>query len=87
MILKNYVNKKKLIIYNAAPFFDTWPKKWKLDKLENYGFNVELWSTEEIFHKKENINAASSGSKEYLYKDLNIIKIKNLKYLENKVSE
>ena len=88
MVLNNYSNKsKKLIIYCASPFFDTWPKKWKLDKFKNYGFDVELWSTEEIFHKLENIKAAASGSNAYSYKDLDITKIKNLTDLENKVAE
>jgi len=87
MIFKNYKNKKKLIIYHAAPYFNTWPRKWKLHELENYGFDVELWSTEEIFWKIENIKAASSGSSSYLYKELKIFKIKDLISLEKKVSE
>ena len=85
MFVKNYSN--KLIIYSAAPFFDTWPKKWKLDKFKNYGFDVELWSTEEIFYNLENIKAAASGSSKYFYTDLDIIKIKNIANLENKVAE
>jgi hypothetical protein len=88
MSLNNYSNKsKKLIIYFHAPFFDTWPKKWELDKFKNYGFDVELWSAEEIFYKLENIKSAASGSRTYLYKDLDIAKIKNLTDLENKVAE
>ena len=88
MILDNYSAKsKKLIIYCPVPFFNTWPKKWKLDELKNYGFDVELWSTEEIFYKLENIKAAASGSSDYLYTDLNIIKIKNFFDLNKKVAE
>ena len=88
MSLNDYSNKsKKLIIYCSVPFFDTWPKKWELDKFKNYGFDVELWSTEEIFHKLEKIKAANSGSSTYSYKDLDITKIKNLTDLENKVAE
>ena len=76
MSLNDYSNKsKKLIIYCSVPFFDTWPKKWALDKFKNYGFDVELWSTEEIFYKLEKIKAAASGSSTYLYKDLDITKI------------
>ena len=88
MFARNNSNKlKKLIIYCSCPFFDTWPKKLKLDEFKNYGFDVELWSTEEIFFKLENIKLASSGSENYLYKDLNIIKIKSLFDLDKKVSE
>ena len=87
MIHSNYTTKsRKLIIYSAAPFFDTWPKKFKLNTFKNYGFDIELWSTTEIFYKPENIIAASSGSNEYLYKDLDVIKIKNLIDLEKKVA-
>ena len=86
MFARNNSNKlKKLIIYCSCPFFDTWPKKLKLDEFKNYGFDVELWSTEEIFFKLENIKLASSGSENYLYKDLNIIKIKSLFDLDKKV--
>jgi hypothetical protein len=88
MVSNNYLNKsKKLIIYCSNPIFDTWPQKFELDKFTNYGFEVELWSTEEIFYKLENIKTAASGSDKYLYKDLDIIKIKNLIDLENKVAE
>ena len=88
MILSNnLIKKKKLIIYCPLPYFNTWPKKWKLHELKNHGFDLELWSTEEIFYKSENIKAATSGSSEYLYKDLDIIKIKSLIDLENKVSQ
>jgi hypothetical protein len=88
MVFNNYLNKsKKLIIYCSNPIFDTWPQKFELDKFTNYGFDVELWSTEEIFYKLENIKAAASGSDNYLYKDLDIVKIKNLNDLENKVAE
>jgi hypothetical protein len=88
MVLNNNSDKsKKLIIYSASPFFDTWPKKFKLDKFKNYGFEVELWSAEEIFFKLENIKNAASGSSEYLYRDLDIIKIKSLAELENKIAE
>ena len=88
MSINNFSNKsKKLIIYSAGPFFDTWPKKFKLDEFKNYSLDIELWSAEEIFYKLENIKAATSGSSEYLYKDLNVIKIKNLSDLENKVSK
>ena len=45
---------KKLIIYCSHPVFDTWPKKFELNKFKNYGFNVEIWSTEQIFYKLEN---------------------------------
>jgi hypothetical protein len=87
MFNKNYLNKsRKLIIYSAAPFFDTWPKKFGLDKYKNYGLDVELWSSAEIFYKLENIKAAYSGSKEYLYRDLDVIKIKNSVELEKKVA-
>ena len=87
MVLNNYSCKtRKLIIYSAAPFFDTWPKKFKLDTFKNYGFDIELWSTTEIFYKSENIIAASSGSNEYLYKDLDVIKIKTFTDLEKKVA-
>lgn len=79
------IKKRKLIVYSAAPFFDTWPKKFELSTFKNYGFDVELWSTAEIFYKPENILAASSGSSEYLYKDLDVIKIKNLFDLEHKI--
>jgi len=85
MVLKNY--SKKLIIYCPVPIFDTWPQKWELDKFKDYGFDIALWSTEEIFYKLENIKAAASGSDKYLYTDLAIIKIKNLNELENRVSE
>lgn len=86
MTLKNSTNKsKKLIIYSSVPVFDTWPKKFKLDKFKNYGFDVEMWSTEEIFFKLENIKASASGSKSYLYKELEVIKIKNFVDLENRV--
>ena len=55
MTIKNYTNKsKKLIIYCSVPVFDTWPKKFKLDEFKNYGFDVEIWSTAEIFFKNEN---------------------------------
>ena len=64
------------------PIFDTWPKKWQLEKFSNYGLDLEIWSTEEIFYKLENIKAAASGSGEYLYTDLPIYKIKNLIELE-----
>jgi hypothetical protein len=84
MVLNNY--SKKLIIYCPVPIFDTWPQKWELDKFKDYGFDVALWSTEEIFYKLENIKAATSGSDTYLYRDLAIIKIKNLNELENRVS-
>ncbi len=88
MSLKSNSKKlKKVIIYSAAPFFDTWPKKLKLDEFENFGLDVECWSTEEIFFESENIKAAASGSKEYLYKDLDIIKFKNLEKFENKVAK
>ena len=88
MVFNNYLNKsKKLIIYCSVPIFDTWPQKWELDKFKNYGFDIELWSTEEIFFKLENIKAAASGSDKYLYTDLYIIKIKNLIDLEKKVAE
>lgn len=87
MPIKNYSNKsKKLIIYTAVPFFDTWPKKFELDTFKYYGLDVELWSTAEIFYKPENIKKASSGSREYLYKDLDVIKIKNFVDLEKKVA-
>ena len=88
MVLNNYSNKsKKLIIYCSVPIFDTWPKKWELRKFINYGFDLEIWSTEEIFYKLENIKAAASGSGKYLYTELPILKIKNLIELEKKVSE
>ena len=88
MTIKNYTNKsKKLIIYCSVPVFDTWPKKWKLVEFKNYGFDVEIWSTEEIFFKQENIKAAASGSKTYRYTELEVIKIKNLLNLEKKIAE
>jgi len=88
MTINSYTNKfKKLIFYCHVPVFDTWPKKWKLDEFKNYGFDVEIWSTEEIFFKIENIKAAASGSKTYSYKDLDVMKIKNLVDLEKKVAE
>lgn len=80
------IKKRKLIVYSSAPFFDTWPKKFNLDKFKNYGFDVELWSSEEIFYKQENIKAAISGSKSYLYKDLEITKIKDFVHFKNKVA-
>ena len=88
MLLNNHSNKsKKLIVYCSVPIFDTWPKKLELEKFKNYGFDVELWSTEEIFHKIENIKAASEGSDGYLYTDMDVIKIRNFVDLENKVKE
>ena len=88
MLLNNYLNKsKKLIIYCSVPIFDTWPRKFKLDEFKNYGFDVKIWSTEEIFFKQENIKAAASGSKTYRYTELEVIKIKNLLNLEKKVAE
>ena len=88
MNLKNHTYKsKKLIIYSAVPIFDTWPKKFKLVEFKNYGFDVELWSTEEIFFKLENIKAAASGSKTYPYTELDVVKIKNFIELEKKVSQ
>ena len=87
MSISNYTNKsKKLIIYTAVPFFDTWPKKFELNTFKNYGLDVELWSTAEIFYNSENIKKASSGSSEYLYKDLDVIKIQNFIDLEKKVA-
>ena len=87
MTLKNFNKKsKKLIIYSSVPVFDTWPKKFKLAQLKNYGFDVEIWSTEEIFFKLENIKAAASGSKSYLYRELDVIKIKNFDDLEKRVA-
>ena len=87
MTLKNFNKKsKKLIIYSSVPVFDTWPKKFKLDQLKNYGFDVEIWSTEEIFFKLENIKAAASGSKSYLFRELDVIKIKNFDDLEKRVA-
>ena len=50
------IKKRKLIVYSSAPFFDTWPKKFNLDKFKNYGFDVELWSSEEIFYKQKRRN-------------------------------
>ena len=88
MVLSNYSSKsKKLIIYCPLPFLGAWPKKFKLDEFKNYGFDVELWSAEEIFFKPENIKAATSGSSKYLYTDLNIIKIKSILDLDKKVAE
>jgi len=88
MTINSYTNKfKKLIIYCHVPVFDTWPKKFKLDEFKNYGFDVEIWSTAEIFFKIDNIKGAASGSKTYVYKDLDVIKIKNLVDLEKKVAE
>ncbi len=88
MVLNNFSNKsKKLIIYCSVPIFDTWPKKWQLEKFINYGFDLEIWSTEEIFYKLKNIKAAASGSGKYLYTDIPIVKIKNLIELEKRVSE
>ncbi len=88
MALNNYSNKsKKIVIYCSVPIFDTWPKKWQLEKFSNYGLDLEIWSTEEIFYKLENIKAAASGSGEYLYTDLPIYKIKNLIELEKRVSQ
>ena len=88
MSLKSNSKKlKKIIIYSASPFFDTWPKKFKLNEFNNYGLDVECWSNEKIFFKPENIEAASNGSKEYLYKDLDVIKFNNLENFENKVAE
>lgn len=78
---------KKLIIYCSHPVFDTWPKKFELNKFKNYGFNVEIWSTEQIFYKLENIKSAMRGSNEYNYTELDVTKIKNLLDLENKVAE
>ena len=77
--------KRKLIFYCSVPIFDTWPKKMKLSEFQHHGFDVELWSTEEIFFNVKNIKAASSGSDEYLYDDLNILKIKSLIDLRKKV--
>lgn len=85
MVFNSYP--KKLILYCSVPIFDTWPQKWGLDKFKNYGFDLEIWSTEQIFFKIENIKAATSGSSNYLYTDLNIIKIKNINDLEKKVAE
>ena len=63
MALNNYLNKsKKIVIYCSVPIFDTWPKKWQLEKFSNYGLDLEIWSTEEIFYKLENIKAAASGA-------------------------
>ena len=88
MTLNNHKDRpKKLIIYCSVPIFDTWPKKFKLEKIKNYGFDVEIWNTDEIFFKLENIKAAASGSKTYLYKELDVIKIKNLIDLEKKVAK
>lgn len=88
MLLNKPLNKsKKLIIYCSVPIFDTWPKKLELEKFKNYGFDVELWSTEEIFHKIENIKTASAGSDNYLYRDMDVIKIKNLDDLENRITK
>lgn len=87
MYQNNNIKKlKKLIIYCSVPFFDTWPRKFELKKFKNYGFDIELWSTEEIFITKERIYNAAKGSSEYLYKDLDIIKIKNLRDLDKKLS-
>ena len=87
MTINNYKDKsKKLIIYSSVPVFDTWPKKFKLDQFKNYGFDVEIWSTEEIFFKLENIKAAASGSKSYVYRELDVIKIKNFDDLEKRVA-
>ena len=36
------------------------------------------------FMKKKNISAATRGSDQYIYKDLNVIKIKNISELEKK---
>lgn len=88
MTLKSHLYRsKKLIIYCSVPIYDTWPKKYKLDEFKDYGLNVELWSTEEIFFKLENIVASNSGSKNYSYSDINIIKIKNLIDLEKRIAE
>jgi len=43
MTLNNHKDRpKKLIIYCSVPIFDTWPKKFKLEKIKNYGFDVEI---------------------------------------------
>ena len=87
MYLDDYKETKKLIFYSAVPFFDTWPKKFNLDQFINYGFEVELWTTQNIFYKQENIKKASSGSDTYLYRDLSVVKINNLVELEEKLSK
>ena len=88
MSSKNFKSKsRKIIFYSAVPFFNTWPRKWKFDKFKNYGFDIELWSMEKFFFKQEDINNASSGSKEYLYNDMFINKFRDFKELEKKVSQ
>lgn len=78
---------KKIIIYSSSPYFDTWPKKLQLEEFKYYNLDLELWSTENIFYEKENISAATRGSDQYIYKDLNVIKIKNISELEKKISK
>jgi len=78
---------KKLIIFSAVPFFNTWPKKWKLDKFKNFGYQVVLWSIEDIFFNSKNIQKASMGNEKYKYTDLKTIKIKTFIQLENMVSK
>ena len=84
-IFKNYKKIKKLIIFSAVPFYNTWPKKWKLDKFKNFGYQVDLWSLEDIFFNSKNIREASKGHKKYKYTDLKIMKIKNFIQLEKMV--
>ena len=76
---------KKIIIYSSSPYFDTWPKKLQLEEFKYYNLDLELWSTENIFYEKENISAATRGSDQYIYKDLNVIKIKNISELEKNI--
>ena len=88
MSFKNLLDKhKKLIIYCSSPIFNTWPQKFKLKEFKNYGLDIELWSTEEIFYSPKNINNALKGSDDYVYKDLEIIKIKHINELENKIAK
>ena len=62
-----------------------WAKKFCIENFSNFGFDVEIWLSYEIFYEKSKIKNLDYFGFNYSFKSTNIIKIKNFSIFENRI--
>jgi len=70
-----------------VPIDNTWAEKFGIMKYEKYGFDVQIWSAEELFYSDEKIADSAGGSDNYKFESVNIRKVRTFDDLEKKVCE
>lgn len=85
--MSNQNKLKKIIFYSAVPISKVWGKKWGIEEFSNFGFDIEIWLSYEIFYEKHSIQKITDHSKNYFIKSKKKIMINNFSVFENKIKQ